>query len=652
MRLRSVFAAAMGAAAACAADIPSAWRAAWSDPPNDCRPLQIVHGIRPQGIAAGAEVAGDALAKAVEAALSHYHDLGLGGIVCNVGFKDYLRSEHEWAVLCAGVAAAARLGMQVWIYDEEGYPSGAAGGLVLEKDRAHEAMELVRDASGGFVVRPSYECTHASNNFYASRRYANLIDAGACEAFIAVTHAEYARRIGPHLGRTVKAFFTDEPSLMAVDTGQLGEDVRKRVRVADAPDLAVVSAPRVPWSRDLAESYARRWGEDLMPRRQSLFSGDAAGDRETRRRFWALVADLIAERYFGALGAWCEAHGVASSGHVLWEEEVLHHVPLMGNALKCLAAMQIPGLDVLSSDPEAVVWSGWLTACLPESAALLAGRRRVMTEVSDFVQTMGGGGAAGLAEMQATAAWQAAWGVTEFTLYYSPAARPPETYRGYCAFVGRLNAVLRDATPVPRVLLYYPIHDLWAEYLPVAGRLTLSSQSPRAQRLAGAFMEAGQALQHAQIPFLAIDHEKLAASAGGALAEGRVPWDALIVPEGCELPPPAKAAAEALAARGCRVIEARPGQGAAIVSRLAPAYRIEPACDRIALGAFVRDGRTIVLLVNVGKAAYQGTLAAPPGGAWQVMDPATGAIAETAAQQPLPLALAPRQALLFVETRA
>ncbi len=656
MQLRSMLATAMAAAAmAGAEDIPAAWRAAWSDPPSECRPLQIVHGIRPEGIAAGAEASPEALGKAVEAALSRYRDLGLGGIVCNVGFKDYLRSEREWAVLCAGVDAAARLGMQVWIYDEEGYPSGAAGGLVLEKNPAHEAMELLRDATGGFVVRPSYECTHASNNFYASRRYANLIDARACEAFIAVTHAEYARRIGPHLGRTVKAFFTDEPSLMAVDTGQLGEDVRTRVRVADAPDPGIASAPRVPWCLDLAECYARRWGEDLMPRRPSLFSGDAAGDRETRRKFWALVADLIAERYFGALGVWCEAHGVASSGHVLWEEEVLHHVPLMGNALKCLSAMQIPGLDVLSSDPEAVVWSGWLTACLPESAALLSGRRRVMTEVSDFVQTMGGGAAVGPAEMQATAAWQAAWGVTEFTLYYSPGARPPDAYRGYCAYVGRLNAVLRDATPVPRVLLYYPIYDLWAEYLPVAGRLTLASQSPRAQRLAGAFMEAGQALQQAQIPFLAIDHEKLAAATGGAGAApaGGVPaWDALIVPEGCELPPPAKAAADALAARGCRVIAARPGQRAAIVSGLAPAYRIEPACDRIALGAFVRDGRRIVLLVNVGKTAYQGALAAPPGGAWLTMDPATGAIGETAAAQPLPLALAPRQALLFVETRA
>ncbi len=633
-----------GQAFAGQAEIPAAWQAAWSAPPNDCRPLQIVHGIRPKGLVSGAQAAPEALAAAVKETLAFYKDLGVGGLVCNVAFKDYLRSDAEWAVLCAGVAACADAGMPVWIYDEDGYPSGAAGGLVLQENRAYEAMELAFHAGAAdpFVVRPSYEHTHASNNFYASRRYANLLDDRAARAFIAATHEAYARRLGPHLGGAVKAFFTDEPSLMAVDLGQLGEDVRVRVRVADPVDGSVASAPRVPWCYDLAEKYAQRYGEDLAARRPSLFGGTAEADKEARRRFWALVADLIAERYFGAIGAWCEAHKVASSGHVLWEEEVLHHVPLMGNALACLAAMQIPGLDVLSSDPEAVVWSGWLTACLPESAALLMGRRCVMTEVSDFVQTMGGGPAADIAAMQATAAWQAAWGVTEFTLYYSPAARSPEAYRNYCAYVGRLNAVLRDATPTPRVALYYPIYDLWGEYLPVAGRLSLQSQSSRAQRLVGTFMEAGQALQQRQIPFIVIDHDKLAA---GAL--GKTPTvAALVVPEECELPAAARGAADKLG----RTIKVRQGAAAAAIGAgIAPPYKLAPASDRITLGEFTRDGRRVLLLVNVGKSDYKGTLAVPPDCAWCAMDPASGAVAALAERGALPLALAARAALLLVE---
>ena len=164
----------------------------------------------------------------------------------------------------------------------------------------------------------------------------------------------------------------------------------------------------------------------------------------------------------------------------------------MGNGLKCLGHMQIPGLDLLTSDPEAVMHSGWLTAGLPASAGRLNGHRRVMTEVSDFSQKMGGAGPVGVAEMQATAAWQATWDVTEFTLYYSTADRSADEYRQYGDFVGRLNAILKPATPDPQVLLYYPIYDLWAEYLPVAEPLQLTSQTPRAQQLVQSFCAWGR----------------------------------------------------------------------------------------------------------------------------------------------------------------
>ena len=247
----------------------------------------------------------------------------------------------------------------------------------------------------------------------------------------------------------------------------------------------------------------------------------------------------MAERYFGALQQWCSTHSVASSGHTLWEEAVIHHVPLEGNALKVLARMDIPGLDMLSSDPEAVLHSGWLTAALPCSAAELSGGRRVMTEVSDFSQKMGDSGPAGLAEMQATAAWQAAWGVTEFTLYYGMRDRSLEDYRAYCEYVGRLNALLKPARRASEVLLYYPIHDLWSEYLPVAEPLKLESQSPRAQQLVQSFMKLGQYLQRNQIPFTVVDHEQLAniaARADGSVRPGEGQYATVILPQSVELP--------------------------------------------------------------------------------------------------------------------
>ena len=179
----------------------------------------------------------------------------------------------------------------------------------------------------------------------------------AMRCFIEKTHEAYRRRVGGHFGKTIPAIFTDEPSLMAVNIGQLPEDVRKKVRVIDPLDEKVRPLPSVPWVSDVPEQYRKRYGEDLLAVRRSLFVGDGEADRRVRRQFWALVADLVAERYFGQIQTWCRRHGIASSGHSLWEENVLHHVPLEGNALKALGRMNIPGLDMLSSDPSAVLHS-------------------------------------------------------------------------------------------------------------------------------------------------------------------------------------------------------------------------------------------------------------------------------------------------------
>ncbi|MHB1037763.1 MAG: hypothetical protein ACYC35_25250 [Pirellulales bacterium] len=623
--------------------LPAGWLANWNAPPLADRPLQIIHGIP----AARANVEG----------MAYYKDRGLGGVVCNVAFQDYMTSEENWKTLVAGIEACEKLGMVVWLYDEAGYPSGAAGGLVLKENRAFEAMELAYDSArpDPFVVRPAYEHTHASNNFDAAQRYVNLLDDRAIQMFIAKTHAAYWGRLEKHFGHTIEAAFTDEPSLMAVNLGQLGDDVRKSVPVIDPLDPAVASLPCVPWSGDLAAEYRKRYGEDLLPRRRSLFAGDAPEDRQVRRQYWALVADLVGQRYFGAIQDWCHGHRIASSGHCLWEEELLHHVPLEGNGLKMLGRMDIPGLDMLSSDPEVVTYVGWLTAGLPSSAAMLNGRRRVMTEISDFSQTMSKQPPATLDEMRAAAAWQAAWGVTDFTLYYGIASRSVEDYRAYGDYVGRLNAVLKPARQSPEVLLYYPIYDLWAEYRPVAEPLQVQSQSPRAQRIVGSFMKLGETLQRRQIPFAVVDHEYLAAMVarpGGKLAIKDHEFTALVLPEDVELPPAAAKTVDEFRRQGGRVV-ADAGRrlfAQSPVEKLQPPRRLSPASERVAMGRFLRDGREILLVANVAKAPYQGSLSGEVAGTWQIMDPATGEIhpVETDPTGGVRVSLAARQAILLV----
>jgi hypothetical protein len=600
-------------------ELPADWTPAWRDPPAEFRPLQIVHGV-PAG-------------QANSDGMTALKNLGLGGIVCNVDFAEYLVSEAHWDTLVRAIDACRKMGLIVWIYDEEGYPSGAAGGLVLKDDPDYEALALTYDPSRPepFALRPSYEYTHASNNYHAARRYPNLLDERAVSRFVNVTHEQYWRRLKGYFGKTIKAFFTDEPSLMAVNIGPLPDNVRAKVRVVDPLDTDVKPLPSVPWVQDLPARYRERYGQDIMEVRRSLFEGTAETDRQVRRQFWALIADLISKRYFGQIRQWAEAHGAASSGHTLWEEMPLHQVPLEGNALKALEQMDIPGLDMLSSDPQAVIYNGWLTATLPASAALWNGGRRVMTEVSDFSQTMAGKGPAPLEDMTATAGWQAAFGVTEFTLYYDYRRRQADTYKQYCDFVGRLNAVLREARPVPRVLLYYPIYDLWSEYIPVAAKLTLDSQSVRARQIANSFMKLGGQMVKKQISFAVVDHESLASAEaiekGSQVAGQR--FEALVLPAEVELPEQAAAVVEKFKASGGKVIQDKTSEQTINFDSLDGVYaggRLLEPNDRIIAGRFRRDGRDILILVNVADKPYSGRISGENSAQWLVAHPDNGNI--------------------------
>ena len=625
--------------------IPHEWMQAWSDPGSKLRPMQIVHGLAPQ--------------QASQAGLTIFKDLGLGGIVCNVSFDRYLQSEENWRTLAQAVKNCSQLGLRVWIYDEDGYPSGSAGGLVLKENPDHEALCLTYDPTRPepFALRRAYEHTHASNNYGAARRYPNLIDDKAIISFVDITHKAYRQRLSEYFGNTIEAFFTDEPSLIAVNIGALPESVRKNVRVVDPLDETLAPLACVPWVPDLPQLYQQRYGEDINASRRSLFQGNKEENRKVRRQFWALISDLVAQRYFGRLQEWAAESNVASSGHALWEEMPLHHVPLYGNALKSLLRMDIPGLDMLSSDPQAVIYTGWMTAILPASAALFNGVRKVMTEVSDFSQIMDNGKAVSLEHMQATAAWQAALGVTEFTLYYDYSRRSAEDYRSYCEYVGRLNAVLRDAQPTCRVLLYYPIHDLWSEYLPIPGKLTVESQSDRAQMLVSSFMELGQQMVRRQVTFALADHELLSQAdvRGSQLNIRGNRFEAIVLPAGVVLPETAREKIEQFRSNGGIVIQPA-AQGAGIdFEKLSGLYAdgsLSTPNDRIVLGRFRRDGREILILVNVSSEPYDGDIACRKSAAWLAADPGTGRI-ETAATDTngkIKISLKPRSAIFLIGT--
>lgn len=636
--------------------LPPNWRSAWENPAVIYRPLQIVHGA-------------DIRNKA-----SYYKDTcGLGGVVCNVPFgENYLKSESEWKVFVDGVEDMRKNGLRVWIYDEDGYPSLGAGGRVLEADPSLEALEMVydKDSKTPFVVRRCYEYAHASNNFYMARRYPNPLNPKATQKFIELTHQAYFDHLGPELYGQVEAFFTDEPSMMAVNLGELREDVRKNVKVMDPIDTEKKNLPMVSWANDLPEKYKARYGEELMPVVASLFSGDNEKDKVVRQKFWSLLAELDRDYYYKAIQNWCKStrdknngRGPVASGHGLREENPSNHVSLDGNKLLVASGFDIPGLDQLSSDP--TIWgeSSWMAAFFPGSLATLNGQRRVMCEMSDFDQTINGKSPVDVQHMQASTAWQMAFGVTDFTLYYTIAYgdkypnRNESAYREYCNFVGRVNSILMDASLVRKTLLYYPIYDLQREYIPTAAKMSWRTQSELTKTIEASFRQLGANLLKSQTQFVLVDYlvlEKSTVNSNGMIQVGANQYSSIVFPKGITLPASVSKVMEEAKSQGVKIVYSDDYNESPLPEQLAQLVGAEekliPSGESVAFGKFIRDGLEIYMMVNTGDQSYTGKLSIQKGKRYVELDPQTDQLSEEQkiADQSVSIHLAPLQTRLFV----
>lgn len=581
---------------------------------------------------------------------------GLGGIVASVSTKNYLRDPKAWDVLRRGVMLARREGLRVWIYDEDGYPSGAAGGRVFDRAPDTEAVGLVRTASPGrpprYTVTRLYEGTHATENFYQKRPYINLLDPRAVATFIAVTHRRYARALRP-VARYVEAFFTDEPSLIAtyIPKGR-------------------TYPLTLPWHERLPAEFRKRAGYDLRPHLESLFVDTGPTDRQVRCDFWAVIAALCAETYFGALRRWCRRHGVASSGHLLGEETLYWQTMFNGEPFASYRQLDIPGIDMITSDPVKIMRKGYfIVPFVAGSACRLQGKRRQMCEISDFFGIMAKRHAS-LAEMQCTAGILFSGGVTDLCSYYSlsfkpqaerqPHEFPPAAYRKYTACVTRLNARFTAGTIDARVAVLHPSVAFHAGFTPSPRSMYEPHPKSALNRLDAAFTRLCRDLLARRIGFDLVDDASLAASrsVNGQLHLGPRRYDAVVVPPMDTFRHCSLMALERFAAAGGTIVATAalprfaaegPGADAAMVDafarlRLTGALKVagsqsvgavlersvaancglKPAnrdllCTRLDL-----SGRTAWFLVNPTARAYRGQCTVAAERRVTVFDPATG----------------------------
>jgi hypothetical protein len=459
-------------------------------------------------------------------------DAGVSGLVTTVSLDRYLEDDKAWDVLRCGVYLAHSMGLRVWIYDEKGYPSGAAGGLVLATLPDGEAEGLIRafDAAGEphYEVGKLFEGTHATANFFERRHYINILDRDAVAKFVEVTHDRYERALYP-IGEYVEAFFTDEPSLISTYV-PAGLDYPKTL----------------PWHRDLAKTFRERKGYDLTQHWESLFVDTGDIDRKIRCDFYEVIADLCAETYFAQLQSWCQQHKVASSGHLLGEETLVWQTLFDGDPFTCYQKLDIPGIDMILSNPERIMRERFfLVPKVAGSAARLQGKNGIMCEISDFFGRMGGRHAT-MAQAKSTAGILMSLGVTDFVSMYTVSLHPGEPadmnpkarrfsadeFHAYTDYVSRVNKAFSEGNVVARVAVLHPIVSLWAHFTPSERSMYEPHPSPLVRFIDDSFTNLCRDLLQAQIDFDIVDERSLVGARieGGMLAIGKEQYDVLVLP--------------------------------------------------------------------------------------------------------------------------
>ncbi len=438
---------------------------------------------------------------------------------------------------------AERLDMNVWIYDENSYPSGFAGGWVpelmpesrglglalkpaesapawtadtvalyrLEGERVANVSTRAKAGealpAGRYLVATLLKA--GNSPWHGGRSYVNLLTRGVTEKFLEVTLEAYRREVGTQFGKRIPGVFTDEPNIRP--------------------------AGGFPWCPDLPEQFQKRWGYDLLEHLPSL-TVEVGDWRRVRHNYFSTLNDLFIERWAKPYYAWCERHGLAFTGHY-WDHEWPHCLGVPDNM--AMAAWQhIPGIDCLMNQyaENTHAQFGNVRFCREvSSVANQLGRRRVLCEVYGA-----GGWDLRFEDMKRIGDWLAVLGInlldehlSYVTLRGARKRDHPqsfsyhepwwEAYHMNAGYLGRLSAALSQGEQIHRVLVLEPTTTAWM----------YQGNEPKLRELGDAFFKLLMDLEAAQIEYDLGCEDVLAwhgAVAGHQFRVGRRFYDVVVLP--------------------------------------------------------------------------------------------------------------------------
>lgn len=474
-------------------------------------------------------------------------EMGFGGFFMHsrTGLVTEYLGEEWFDLVNACADYAEEVGMEAWIYDEDRWPSGIAGGYVTMNpdlgakylrlttcERDHftwsgnimaafeaeldgiEAYQVKRiypdDVPGGKHVLAFTLENMGNSLFYNGHTYLDTLNRAATDEFIRITHEKYASNCKDRLGKSIKGIFTDEPNRGEIMGAFFGcnEDENHIV----------------PWTDTLEEEFGKAFGYSVIEHLPELFL-IVEGRRisQVKWQFVELLQRMFLDHFLKPIYEWCGQHNMLLTGHALHEDSLTAQTQVFGSVMRAYEFMHYPGVDVLTEHNKCY----WIAKQV-QSAARQTGKDFVLSELYGCT-----GWQMSFENYKHVGDWQALFGINARCPHLSWYTMEGEAKRDYPAsifhqagwhkeykLVEDYFARIGMATAGERVcklLVINPVESVWAQVYPGWASI-LASRSEKVDRLEKMYSDLFYHLCNEKIDFDYADEDMLG-RLGGVLGK-------------------------------------------------------------------------------------------------------------------------------------
>ena len=461
----------------------------------------------------------------------------------------------EWFDLVNALAdKSAPEGAEVYLYDEDRWPSGTAGGMVtknpeygihyirlsMAKGEAYEfsgeeiavfacdmlpekhqfafendtpiTKDTPRSAYANKTVLSFTIEPMASDSFYNGFNYLDTMNPEAVGKFIELTHEKYAEKCGDRIGTSIKGVFTDEPHRGAVMCGFC-------LKNEDPLYLT-------PYTPRLFDAFRERFGYDLKEKLPDLFllrGGEPI--HAVKWHYMDLLEDLFIDAFAKPVGKWCKDHNMILTGHILHEDSLTAQACMVGSVMRFYEHMDYPGVDVLTEYNR----NYWIVKQL-SSAARQNGQKYLLSELYGCT-----GWQMDFESHKWIGDWQALFGINVRCPHLSWYTMEGEAKRDYPASINKQSAWYKDYSvvedyysrlhavlggePVCDVLVMNPVESVFAMIYPGWSH-SLGTNHPRVAELESMYAQQFLWLCDAKLDFDYGDEEMMSRMAKVEVKDG------------------------------------------------------------------------------------------------------------------------------------